>query len=118
MLLLISFWILLSSSVFRFLRLLLPLSMSFTSQIIISYYDRITHEFSTDIKVQGKVGIVCLLVAGRFVLSFLLIAKYEERESNVPSFSFFCESSNSLFSSIDEISVYERDVLQAYVLFK
>ena len=35
-----------------------------TCFVAISFYDRIFHEFSTDVKTQGKVGIVCLLVAG------------------------------------------------------
>ena len=37
-----------------------------TCFVAISYYDRIFHEFATDVKTQGKVGVVCLLIAGSF----------------------------------------------------
>ncbi|KAM7453919.1 hypothetical protein BLSTO_05329 [Blastocystis sp. subtype 1] len=74
-----------------------------TCFVAISFYDRVFHEFSTDVKTQGKVGIVCLLVA----------AKYEEKEVNTPSFSFFCNQSYSLFKTVEEISLFEINVVEA-----
>lgn len=32
----------------------------------IRYYDRVSGKFVNDIKVQGKVGVMCLLIAGQF----------------------------------------------------
>lgn len=46
-----------------------------------------------------------------------MIGKLEECEINIPSFSYFCGSSNRLFSSIDELHNYERNVLDVYFLF-
>ncbi|KAK8794007.1 cyclin [Blastocystis sp. subtype 4] len=68
----------------------------------IEYYDRISGKFVSDIKVQGKVGVMCLLLA----------AKYEEKEINVPSFSYFFGTSGSLFSSGTEMMEYERYVIE------
>lgn len=83
--------------------------------LIYSYYDRIAKNFSSDIKVQGKIGLICLLTAGLSFHLLSFIAKYEEREALCPSFSFFCASSHSLFSSCDEMCSYEREILQEYL---
>ena len=44
-------------------------------------------------------------------------AKYEEKEANTPSFSFFCDKSYSLFKDVDEITLFEKNVLEAFNLF-
>ena len=69
----------------------------------INYFDRICHEFPSDVKSQGKVGLMCLLLA----------SKYEEKEINTPPLSYFCEHSTSLFSDMDEILLYERNIVEA-----
>lgn len=67
-----------------------------------------------DIKVQGKVGVMCLLLAGWYFSFKLSVAKYEEKEINVPSFSYFFGTSGSLFSSGTEMMDYERYVIDEY----
>lgn len=47
---------------------------------------------------------------------FLPEAKYEEKEINTPPLSYFCEHSTSLFSDIDEILLYERNIVEAFHL--
>ena len=44
-------------------------------------------------------------------------AKYEEKEANTPSFSFFCDQSYSLFKDVDEIALFEKNVLEAFSSF-
>lgn len=44
-------------------------------------------------------------------------AKYEEKEANTPSFSFFCDQSYSLFKDVDEIALFEKNALEACISF-
>ncbi|CBK24111.2 uncharacterized protein [Blastocystis hominis] len=68
-----------------------------------NYFDRISHEFPSDVKSQGKVGLMCLLLA----------SKYEEKEINTPPFSYFCEHSTSLFKDMKEMILYEQSIIKA-----
>ena len=77
-----------------------------------SYYDRIAHTFSPDIKVQIRVGITCVLLAGKSIIRISPLGKYEECEMLTPSFSYFCDNESSLFTSVEEMGSYERVVLE------